>query len=330
MIVARTSDVPLVSAVLTVKSGSAADPKGASGLQGFTTQLLPQGTTTLTAPQLAAAVEDLGGRLAPQPGIDRSSLAMTVPVDKLNAALPLLADVALHPVFAAAEVDRLRTQRLDALRVQMTQPGYVARLMAAKAVFGDSPYGQTASPASLKAITPEAVKAQYARTFRPDHAVLVMTGGLDPDAAFALAERSFGAWAKPSAPLTPAPASTPTATRRVIAVDIPDAGQAAVAVAAPSIGRTPTPSFQPVEVINAVLGGGYSARLNEEVRVKRGLSYGASSGIDERRGTGLFYAAAQTKNVSAAEVAGIVDDLVSRSWAPTPSPPPSSRPARRR
>ncbi|CAN5128098.1 hypothetical protein BH09PSE2_BH09PSE2_16080 [soil metagenome] len=309
VIVARTSDVPLVSAVLTVKSGSAADPKGASGLQGFTTQLLAQGTTTLSAPQLAAAVEDLGGRLAPQPGIDRSSLALTVPVDKLSAALPLLADVALHPVFAPAEVDRLRTQRLDAIRVSMTQPGYVARLMAAKAVFGDSPYGQTASPASLKAITREAVAAQYARTFRPDDGVLVMTGGLEPDAAFALAETSFGGWARPATAPSPAPASRPVAGRRVIAVDIPDAGQAAVAVAAPSIGRTDA-SFQPVEVINAVLGGGYSARLNEEVRVKRGLSYGASSGIDERRGVGLFYAAAQTKNVSAAEVAGIVDGLV--------------------
>ena len=319
VIVARTSDVPLVSAVLTVKSGSASDPKGLSGLQGFTTQLLPQGTTSLTAPQLAAAVEDLGGRLAPQPGIDRSSLALTVPVDKLSAALPLLADVALHPVFAPTEVDRLRSQRLDALRVSMTQPGYVARLMAAKAVFGDSPYGQTASPASLKAITAEAVKAQYARSFRPDDAVLVMTGGLDPEAAFALAEQSFGGWAQPSTPLTPAPASAPSATRRVIAVDIPDAGQAAVAVAAPSIGRADA-AFQPVEVINAVLGGGYSARLNEEVRVKRGLSYGASSGIDERRGTGLFYAAAQTKNVSAAEVAGIVDGLVAGLGADPISP----------
>lgn len=311
VIVARTSDVPLASAVLSVRSGGASDPAGLTGLQGFTTSLLPQGTTTRSAPQIAQAVEDLGAQLSPQTGADRSGLAMTAPVDKLDQALPLMADVALHPAFAPEEVERLRTQRTDALQVSITQPGYVARLEAARLVFGASPYGQFTTPGSLKRLTREAVAAQYARTFRPDDAILVMTGGLDPEAAFAAAEKSFGGWARPSAPLTPAPTSTPTGVRRIVAVDIPGAGQAAVAVAAPTIGRRDAGYF-PVEVINAVLGGGYSARLNEEVRVKRGLSYGASSNVDQRVGAGLFYAAAQTKNVSAAEVAGIVDDLVTK------------------
>jgi zinc protease len=311
VIVSRTSDVPLVSAVLTVKSGAAVDPALMTGLQGFTAGLLPQGTATRSAPQIAAEVEALGGSLAPQTGADHSGLALTVPVDKLGAALPLLADVALHPAFAPAEIDRLRAQRLDALKVSLTQPGYLARVVAARAVFGDSPYGRSTTPASLSAITRDAVIGQYAATFRPDSAVLVMTGGLDPEAAFALAEKTFGGWAKPpGAPPAPAP-SVPTGRRRIIAVDIPGAGQAAVAVAAPSIGRD-DPAFFPVEVINAVLGGGYSARLNEEVRVKRGLSYGAGSSVDERRGVGLFYASAQTKNPSAAEVAGLVDDLVKK------------------
>jgi zinc protease len=96
-------------------------------------------------------------------------------------------------------------------------------------------------------------------------------------------------------------------TPRVLVIDLPAAGQAAVVLTAPTIGRN-DPRYYAVRAVNAVLGGGYSARLNEEVRIKRGLSYGAGSRVDARSGVGLFTASAQTKNASAAEVAGLLVD----------------------
>ena len=149
------------------------------------------------------------------------------------------------------------------------------------------------------------MRAQYARTFRPDNAVLILTGDITPEQGFAVAEQSFGDWTHPVAPL-PAPSVQPAPARpRVVVIDLPGTGQAAVLEAAPSIART-DPRFYAAEVASAVLGGGFSARLNEELRIKRGLSYGAGSNIDEFRETGLFLAAAQTKNASAPEVARLM------------------------
>jgi len=203
----------------------------------------------------------------------------------------------------------------------MQEPGALAGVAAARLVFGEGPYGHAAdgSPASLTRITRADVTAQYARLYRPDRAVLVLTGDIEPEAGFAMAEQAFGDWADPAA-AAPEPAAQPTTPgHRVLVVDLPGTGQAAVLVAGRSIPRH-DPDFDAAEVANGVLGGGYSARLNEEVRVKRGLSYGSGSQLAARREAGLFLASAQTKNESADEVAGLllaeIDKLAAAPAAP--------------
>jgi len=307
VIVAKTSDLPLVTAELTIKAGATSDPQGLAGLQSLTTALLPSGSATLTAPEISSAVERLGGTLDTSAGSDGSYLTLTVLADQLDAGLPILSDVARHPAFAPAELDRIRRQRLDALSVAMGEPGQLAGQAVWPAVFGGTPYGHPSGGTvkSLARITREAILAQYGREVRPDNAVLVMTGDITPEQGFALAERTFGDWTAPATPLSkPLPTRVQTAPR-VIVIDLPGTGQAAVTLAAPSIGRS-DPHYFDVEVANAVLGGGYSARLNEEVRVKRGLSYGSSSSVNERRDTGLFVATAQTRNEAAPEVARLL------------------------
>ena len=135
----------------------------------------------------------------------------------------------------------------------------------------------------------------------------MLTGDIEPEAGFALAEKTFGDWTAKAASPRQDTASVASPKPRVLVIDLPDAGQAAVVLTAPTIGRN-DPRYYAVRAVNAVLGGGYSARLNEEVRIKRGLSYGAGSRIDARNGVGLFTASAQTKNASAAEVAGLLMD----------------------
>jgi zinc protease len=321
VIVAKTSAVPLVTAELTVATGAAADPDGLSGLVDMTTDLLAKGTATRSASQIAAEIEAAGGSLKTEASYDGAGLTLTVLADQLYATLPIMADVARHPAFAPEEIERLRRQKLDDLTVELKQPGSLAALAAAPVVFGAGPYGHALSgtPSSVAKFTRADIAAAYQAAFRPDGAVLVLTGDITPEAGFALAEKAFGGWSKPAAP-APHPAVAHAAGKpRVVVIDLPAAGQAAVYVAAPTIGRA-DPRYYAVRAINAVLGGGYSARLNEEVRVKRGLSYGAGSRIDARRGVGLFTASAQTKNASAAEVAGLVLDEVKKLGA-APTPP---------
>jgi zinc protease len=309
VIVAKTSDLPMVTAELTVKSGGASDPVGLAGLASMTGDLLPKGTTTRSASEIAAQVEAAGGGLKPETSYDGSGLTLTVLADQLSTTLPILGDVARNPAFAPEEIERLRRQKLDDLSVALKQPGDLAAFAVGPVVFGDGAYGHVldGSPASLQRITRADITAAYARAFRPDAAILVLTGDIEPEAGFALAQKVFGDWKKPPTPLpAPSPVSA-AAAPRVVVIDLPSAGQASVTLAAPTIGRK-DPRYFAVRAVNGVLGGGYSARLNEEVRIKRGLSYGASSRIDARNGIGLFTASAQTKNASAAEVAALVLD----------------------
>ena len=146
-----------------------------------------------------------------------------------------------------------------------------------------------------------------------------MGGDIKAKSAFALAQQYFGDWKKPAEPLPnlPAPKPVTSAGPRVIVVDKPDAGQAAVLVARAGITRDDPDYFRGL-VANSVLSG-YSGRLNQEIRIKRGLSYGAGSSLDTRRNVGPFVASAQTKNQSAVQVAELLLGEVGRlATAPVP------------
>jgi zinc protease len=313
VIVAKSSDLPLVTADLTIKTGAWADPAGLAGTAGMTAGMLTEGTRTRGAPQIAQAVEALGATLESGGGQDSSSVTLNVMPGKLPQALAIMADVARNPAFAKEELERQRAQSLDGLSVSYQQPGSLASFASSPVLFAGTPFGHVAggTPASIAKIqTPDLAKVHQAY-YRPDNAILVLTGDITPEQGFALAESAFGDWKKPAAAAPPQPVITPKAAPRAIAIDLPGAGQAAVTVAKTAIPRG-APDYYAGIVTNTVLGGGYSARLNEEIRVKRGLSYGAGSAIAARRTTGVFRASAQTKNESAAQVLDLINAELKR------------------
>lgn len=300
--------LPLVTAELLLRQGSAMDPQGKAGLAQLTATLLTRGAAGRSAPQIAAAAEALGGSLDAEAGWDHSSVGITVTTPKLPAALALLAQVARQPDFAGPELERARAQALDDLHLILSQPTRLAALAAGRAVFGDGAYGHASAgtPASLKAIGRADVQRMHAAIYRPDDAVLILTGDITPAQARELARQSFGDWTRPQAPLAAVPRGKgESGLPPVLLIDQPGAGQAGV-VAAHAAPPRKDADFYIGTVANAVLGGSYSARLNEEIRIKRGLSYGAGSNLDGRRGTGLWLASAQTKNPSAAQVVDLM------------------------
>jgi zinc protease len=321
VIVAHTSDLPMVTARLTVENGAAMDPPDLAGLSNVTASLATQGAAGRSATDIAVDVEALGDSLSAGAGYDSSAVTLSGLATSLGDGLPILADVVRRPIFAQTELDRLRKQQLDDLSVATQEPGALAAMAMAPVVFASGPYGhpEEGSPQSLARITREAVIRQYEALYRPDDAILVLTGDIDPEQGFALAQRAFGDWPRPAtAPPKPAP-TTPAAAGRVVVIDLPGTGQAAVAIGARSIPRR-DPAHYAADVANAVLGGGYSARLNEEVRVKRGLSYGAGSKLSQRRDAGLFTAAAQTRNDAADQVVGLMLGEIANLGA-TAAPP---------
>ncbi|WP_051144416.1 M16 family metallopeptidase [Nevskia ramosa] len=303
----------LVAAEFLLLSGSEVDPADRAGLADFTASLLTQGTKSTTgsrsASQLAAAAEALGGPLQAQAGWDATTVGITVTTPKLAAALDLLADVVRHPAFAEDEVERYRAQAIDSLRLSFSDPSDVAPLVAARIVHGSAPYGhpRLGTPASVQRITAGELRALHQRYYRPDKAVLVLTGGLEPDTGFALAAQVFGDWNAPAEALAVPPPKNATrvAPATITVIDQPDAGQAAVIAVLPLPERAAV-DYYPGLVASNVLGGGYSSRLNSEIRIKRGLSYGASASYGVLRDGGAWMASVQTKNASAAEVVGLI------------------------
>lgn len=307
VVVAHSSDLPLVTADLTIKTGGWADPPGLSGVAGMTADMLTEGTSTRSARAIASQTEALGAALESGASLEASSVTLNMMPDKLGAGMAIMADVARNPAFAAEELERQRAQSLDGLRVAYQEPGQVSAYAAAPIVFGGTPFGHVASgtPGSIARLKPADLAALHSAWYRPDNAILVLTGDITAEQGFALAEKAFGGWARPATPLAPAPVVTPQAKPRAVVIDLPGTGQAAVNLAKAGIARS-DPDYYPGIVANTLLGGGYSSRLNLEIRVKRGLSYGASSSLSANRTTGSFRAAAQTKNETAPQVLDLI------------------------
>ena len=308
-------ELPLVSAVLVGATGAATDPAGKAGLARLTAELLTKGTTTRSATEIARQIEALGGSIGSDSSYDGSNASIEVRSDQLDPALAILADVARNPVFAAEEVERQRAMDIDQVAVEMQQPGALSVVVGNRALFGPGYYGQPISgtPESLKGIKRDEILAKYAEVFRPSSATLVLTGDIDAAGARAVAEHYFGDWTGSTAPAARA-AAREANPGRVIVVDMPDSGQAAVSVVKEAISRG-DPRYYPALVANAVLGAGYSSRLNQEIRIKRGLAYGAGSQVDARRNPGPILATTQTKNESAAEVLGLIVGEMTRLGA---------------
>lgn len=322
VIVIERTDSPLVSAQLLIKNGGEVDPPELPGLADMTANLLTKGTQSRDATRIAEEIESLGGALESGARWDASFASVGVMSAKITQAMEILADVVRRPTFKSEEVERLRQQYLDNLTLALGEPGSIARFVAARVVFGDTPYGHPigGTTESLTHITGADIAKMHSRFYRPDNAILVIGGDIRARDGFALATRYFGDWPKPTSvmPVLSANSSvTGEKPSRVIVIDKPDAGQAAVFLARLGIDRKDADYFRGI-VANSVLNG-YSGRLNQEIRIKRGLSYGAGSALDARRETGPFVASAQTKNESGAQVADLLIGEVSRLSSAPPA-----------
>jgi zinc protease len=307
IITVRNPALPLVTASLVAAGGSAADPQGRAGAAALAAAVMTEGTRTRSAEQIDRAVEALGSSLSGDSGWDGSRLGLTVRTGELDAALIIIADVARNATLADEEIDRQRTNAIDAVAVAMREPGEIAGLAAMRALYGNGAYGHPAggTAASLRAITRADIERAYRSQWRPQNATLILSGDVTPAQARALAERHFGSWAGITETIAGPSAPPASARNEIIVIDMPGSGQAAVAVARNTLARG-DPRYYRAIVANAVLGGGYSARLNQEIRIRRGLSYGAGSGVEARRSSGPFAAQVQTRNDAAAEVLGLV------------------------
>jgi predicted Zn-dependent peptidase len=286
-------EVPVVEVLLVVRAGAVADPAGREGLARMTADLLDEGAGGKDALALADAIDFLGAQLGTEASWDASIVRLRVPVARLSDALPVMADVALRPDFPEGELLRLRKEALTDLLQARDVPGRIASRALARAVFGTAHrYGRPESgdAASIGAFTVADLRAFHAARYVPAAATLVVAGDVTRDVLPQL-EKAFGTWRATTAP-APAVAVTAPASlrgRTVWLVDKPGAAQSAIRIGA--VGPSwSTPGYPAAEVMNTLLGGSFTSRLNDNLREQHGYSYGASSRAQRYRKGGLFVA----------------------------------------
>ncbi len=314
VVTARSGQVPLATMTLVVKGGASTDPAGKAGLATMAAALAAKGTASRSAERISAELEALGATLNSGAGADGSFLSITAPLANLEAAGRVLADIAQNATFPAEELELQRKQAIDSLSIALRNPGQLAAMLAQPLVYGAAPYGSPANgtPRSLASLSREDFVEQHRKWWHPGNSALVISGGIDSARADALAASLLGGWSgEGPAPTPPVERAGQAQKVRTIVIDLPGAGQAAVLAAVRGISRS-DPLYYQANAANAVLGGGSSGRLFQEVRTKRALSYGAYSGMPARLDSGLLTASGQTKNETAAEVAKVFLDELDR------------------
>jgi predicted Zn-dependent peptidase len=298
-------EVPLVQVTLLVKSGSSDDPAGKFGLASLTAAMLDEGAGSRSALEIADEIDFLGADLGASSSFDASAVRLGVPVARLSQALSVMADVALRPTFPDAELERVRQERLTDLLQARDDGATVAPMAFARLLFGPSQrYGTGAvgTPATIKSFTTSDLKSFHAAAYQPANATLIVVGDLTADGVMPQLEKQFGSWrAGSTAPGRTAVATAPQPTQRqIVIVDMPGAEQSQVRIGWVGVPRS-TPDYFPLQVLNTILGGSFTSRLNQNLRETHGYSYGASSRFDMRLFAGPFFAGAGVQTDKTAE-----------------------------
>ena len=302
--VVEMHEVPVVDVTAIVKSGAAADPTGKYGLASFTAAMLDEGAGSRDALQLSDAIDFLGASLSTGSSWDSSSVNLHAMVSKIDAALPIFADVLLHPAFSQSEMDRVRKQRLTSLLQTRDNASALASASFARAVFGPRHrYGTPSigNEVSNGEMTVSELKQFHSTYYQPQNAYLLVVGDITPDAIMPKLEKALGAWKnvgtvpKPTLPATPQHGA-----REIILVDKPGAAQSAIRLGWIGVARS-SPDYFVLDVMNTILGGSFTSRLNQNLREEHGYAYGASSRFDMRLSAGPFMAAAGVQTDKTAE-----------------------------
>lgn len=282
-------ELPIVSMNLVLKTGSVNEPDDRTGVANMTSQLLDDGTKTRTAVDIANQLQAIGANLNAGSGIDSTNVTLQTLTRNLDSALDIYSDVILNPVFPAKEMESLRARALIGLRQMRSNPNAISGIVYDKVLYGDHPYGRSNNEASLKAITRDDLVKYYESTYRSNNGVLIVVGDFDKAALKAKVEKAFAGWKAGDVSARPLPTAKSIEKSRIYIVDRPGSAQSVVSIGQVGVDRN-SPDFYALNVMNTVLGGGFTSRINMNLREDKGYTYGARSGFSFRRGAGPFSA----------------------------------------
>ena len=290
VVVASAPKLPVVTVLALIDAGATADPKGQEGVAQLTAQALAEGTERSDGTQLADRFERLGTALDSSADWDSTVVRITVTSARLTEAMGLLAEVLRTPTFPAREIERLKQERLAELLQQRAEPRGLADDMFDR--FAYTAESRYATPdggveSTVAALTPTSVTDFYRARYTPSATTLIIAGDVTIERARQLATETFGSWSGPTIAL-PSLVDLPARTTRTVhIVGKADAPQSEIRVGHVGVPRL-HPEYFSIVVMNAILGGLFSSRINLNLREAHAYTYGAFSSFDWRRGAGPF------------------------------------------
>ena len=282
VLVVEHHDLPKVAVSLNVKSGGVHDPPDRCGMSQLMLQTMDKGTRGYGALDLDEALSRLGTVIGKTMYLESARIGMDVLTDKLSAAMALFADVARNPLFPEEELERERHRHLDHLKQQASHPQSLAQRLCPGLVFGeDHPYGRPVQgyASSVAEMSRYEIARAFEENWRPDQSALVFVGDITRDQAMKLADQRFGSWSVDVRPAKEVPDPSPDRrSNRVYLVDRPGAPQTVVCqfIEAPS---RDTPDYHALRLVDAIWGGGFQSRLNQNLREEKGYTYGVSTSL---------------------------------------------------
>ena len=312
VVLVSQNEQPVVSVRMIVRAGAAHDPKGKNGLAMLTATLLDQGAGARSAEQIAETIDFVGGVLGTGAGSDLSFISAIVMKDSYDVALDLMADVVQRPTFAPEEIERQRQQALSTLKVAAEDPESVADRVIGRLIYGFHPYGMpgAGTPESLAGLTRADFVDFHKKYFVPNNALIAVVGDIGAAEAMAGLEKHFGAWKAAEVPAL-AVTDPPEATRRVIVVDKKDAVQTEIRVGHIAIPRKHN-DYEAIDQAVKILGGEGANRLQQVLRSRKQLTYGASADLDTLKFAGAVIAETDTQTANTAEALRLVVDEFTR------------------
>jgi len=298
VLVLEQHKLPTVAFALWVKTGALADPKDLPGLAKSTAEMLREGTTHRTSAQLAAEVDSIGASLGASAdfGSSISTVAASGLVQNADRILDLMSDVVLNPTFPGEELEKYRKRQLAQLEEQRAEPDFLGREKFFQVLYQDFPASVvSATPESMKRISPENLKEFHARYYVPDNALLGVVGDVQFDQIVSIVQKYFGGW-KSTAVTPPVVGKLPPpAPAKITLVDRPSSVQTNILAGDFAVRRN-DPDYIPLMVMNRILGGGPSARLFLNLRENHGYTYGAYSFFTSDTYPGAWIATTEVRN----------------------------------
>jgi zinc protease len=307
IVVVERRNAPVVDFTLMADAGFAADASAKPGTARLAMLMLQEGTKTRSSLEIAERSESLGAPLSVGSSLDRSYLGMNALSNRLPESLDLYADVLLNPTFPESELERLRGQTLAAIQQEKAQPAAVINRVLPRLLFGEShayatPSSGTGTEAVVSGIKGPELAEFYRRWVRPDKSVMLVVGDTSLSEIQPLLEQRFGAWRAPQeASPTKNLAAVPLAAGpRVFLIDRPGAEQSQIVAATVGPPRS-DPDHIRFVVLDALLGGNFTSRLNMNLREDKHWSYGASTRLTNAIGQGVYRAGAGVQTDKTAE-----------------------------